>query len=218
MQRSPSTKFHAKVTALRDNSNGDCNFGEVVVAEHGCDLSTKKDNIAQFCYQCPESFLGSDVCLMVRKHNLDGVNLVRKYWEFCHSLEIGVRRTVKYYARVQCNKETGLAVGFSGPFLYKGFYYQEGQGLQSKNEVLGEPPKALIANVEREWKERNEYTLLKRDQKGSTLPSGRATILSDDTGAQSTGKVFNKGAQFEGNGNGAKYENCHIVMKYKAVP
>ncbi|KAK7333371.1 hypothetical protein VNO80_30139 [Phaseolus coccineus] len=163
-----------------------------------CVKITQKDNVPLFSYQYPKSFLGSQVSLIPGKHMLEGVNLQKRYWEFNHELEVGVRRNLTSYARVLCNKETGLMVGFSGPFLYKGFIFEDGQGLQSKNEVLGEPPKPLIANVEREWKER-KYTLFKRDENGYTLPSAQANMS-----ARATEKVFNIGAQFQGNGNGAK--------------
>nr|XP_007146625.1 hypothetical protein PHAVU_006G056000g [Phaseolus vulgaris]ESW18619.1 hypothetical protein PHAVU_006G056000g [Phaseolus vulgaris] len=157
-------RFHAKLTAIRD-SNGDYRFGEVVVAQHGCEISTRKNNIPFFRYNCSESFPGNDVSLMPRMHMLDA------YWDFSHSLEIGVRRNLRCYGRVECDKETGLMVGLSGPFLYKGFFIQDELGLE-----------------------------------------GQANM-----GAQATEKMFNMGAQFQGNGNGAKYQNCNIVMKYKAA-
>ncbi|KAK8468545.1 hypothetical protein PHAVU_006G056000 [Phaseolus vulgaris] len=125
-------RFHAKLTAIRD-SNGDYRFGEVVVAQHGCEISTRKNNIPFFRYNCSESFPGNDVSLMPRMHMLDA------YWDFSHSLEIGVRRNLRCYGRVECDKETGLMVGLSGPFLYKGFFIQDELGLEGKNVVLGEP-------------------------------------------------------------------------------
>jgi len=150
-----------------------------------------------------------DFILKSREQKVDRVNTERTYWEFCHSYYVGVRRKLKYFVSILCNKETGLSVGFSGPFMYKGVIFDDELGLQSKCEVSGEAPKELIANAESEF-EGDEHTLLKINQNGCTLPSAKAkkaintqTMAVVHASAHATGLINSIGGQTQGHFNGA---------------
>jgi len=210
-------RFHVKITALRD-SRGDCNFGEVLVVSEDGDIGDPivLDYHAWFPYSCEDKS-----CYFILKsmeQKLDRVHMERTYWEFCHSCDVSFRRRVKYFVNIQCNKETGLSVWFSGPFMYKGVVFQDELGLQSKREVSGKPPKELIANAESEF-EGAKYTLLKRNQNGCTLPSAKAkkaineaaqTRAVFNTAARATGLINTIGGQTQGHFNGAIIQNVHF--------
>jgi len=209
-------RCHAKITALRD-SRGDCKFGEVLVSQDGDDGDpTVEDDYAWFTYSCEDE--GGDFTLKCREQKPDRVNMERTYWEFCHSYDVGIRRKLKYFVSIQCNKETGLSVSFSGPFMYKGVIFDDELGLQSKREVSGKPPKELIANAESEF-EGTKYTLLKRNQNGCTLPSAKAkkaineaaqTTAVFNTAARATGLINTVGGQTQGHFNGAILHNVQF--------
>ncbi|KAL9319906.1 hypothetical protein ACSQ67_011745 [Phaseolus vulgaris] len=207
-------RCHAKITALRD-TRGDCNFGEVVVSKYGDDEDlTLDDNYACFNYSCEDE--GGEFILKSREQKLELVNMERTYWEFRHSYDVGLRRKLKYFVSIHCNKETGLSVGFNGPFMYKGVFFYIEQGLQSKREVSREAPKGLIANAESEF-EGDEHTLMKRNQKGCTLPSAKAkkaintqTVAVVHTPAHATGLINSIGGQTQGHFNCAMLKNVNF--------
>ncbi|RDX65053.1 hypothetical protein CR513_56322, partial [Mucuna pruriens] len=193
-------RFHMKVTAVRDN-NGDCKFKEVIIVENGSGPnSAVVDNYACLRYGCEDE--SGEFTVKSKDQNLDRVNLEKTYWSFCHSYDIGIRRQLKYFVSIQCNKVTGLCVGFSGPLMYKGVVFEDELGLHSKCEVLGKPPKALIAKVESEF-EGKLYIIFQRgkgDQNGETLPSAQATRLTNNinTGGQAKGLNNNIGGYTQG--------------------
>ncbi|CAJ1963918.1 unnamed protein product [Sphenostylis stenocarpa] len=214
-------RIYVKITALRD-SNGDCKFGEVLVIERGNkEDRTVDDDYASFTYCCDDE--SGDFWVKCRSQNLDRVNMERTYWEFSHSYDVGLRRKLKYFVSIQCNKETGLSVVFSGPFMYKGVIFDDELGLQSKREVSGEPPKGLIANAESAF-EGKGYTLLKRNQNGCTLPSEKAkkaiktgaqALPVLNPGSQASGLINNLGSQTQGHFNGAVLHNVQIYGQYQ---
>ncbi|KAK7333372.1 hypothetical protein VNO80_30140 [Phaseolus coccineus] len=208
-------RCHAKITALRD-SRGDCKFGEVVVSQYGVGDPTVDDDHTCFFYSCVDE--GGEFTLKSREQRIDRVNMERTYWEFCHSYDVSLRRKLKYFVSIQCNKETGLSVGFSGPYMYKGVIFDDELGLQSKREVSGEAPKELIANAESEF-EGDEYTLLKINENGCTLPSAKAknaikkaprTMPVVHTAAHATGLINSIGGQTKGHFNGAILKNVNF--------
>ncbi|QCD78176.1 hypothetical protein DEO72_LG1g1808 [Vigna unguiculata] len=211
MCKTHQVRCHVKISALRD-SRGDCKFGEVVVSQQGDVDPTVRDDSAWFKFWCEDG--GAHIFLKSTEQKLDRV-MERTCWEFCYSFDVGDRRTLKYFVSIRCNKETGLSVGFGGPFLYKGVIFEEKLGLPSKVVVSGEPPKELTENAESEFKGK-KYTLLKRDENGCTPPSGKAkkainkaaqTVAVVHTAAQATGVINNIGGHTQGNFNGAVLNN-----------
>jgi len=200
-------RCHVKISALRD-SRGDCKFGEIVVSQQGDVTPFVWGESAAFTYWCDNR--PSIIYLKPTEQKLDRM-MERTFWELGYFYDVGDKALLKYFVNIHCNKETGLSVGFNGPWMGESLLLTEKLGLASKREVSGEPPKGLTENAESEF-EAQRYTLLKRDEYGCTPPSGKAkkainkaaqTVAVIHTAAQDTGLINNIGGHTQGNFNGA---------------
>jgi len=184
-----------ELIAERDNK-GYFNYGVVRVVEAGTSDSRSSinyDKVKFFSKLCEKR-----VCVYVVD---PGVN--KKDWTVTHAYPRGLRTDTGFYVDITCHKLKGLSAQHRGPFK---FPYPEIL-LVIRREINGEPPTSMNAFVESEFIG-NEYILFQGEGRGNS-----ATEASVQ-GTRVT--VNNTAAEFQGNGNGSRYQNCYVVMNHKA--
>jgi len=199
-------RVHMELIAERDNNYGYFNYRLVRVVEAGTTYSPPSNHgdevrfITILCHKRASSYSVTP----------PGVNKVT--WKVEHSCSQGFITEVSFHVNIECHKVNGLSVKFRGPFKFKApriitESLLERSTPQIQRQVNGEPPKYINAFVESAFTGK-EYILFQGEGRGNggTEASVQGTRVT----------VNNTAAQFHGNGNGSRYENCHVVMKYKA--
>ncbi|KAG2394760.1 hypothetical protein LR48_Vigan09g098800 [Vigna angularis] len=193
-------RVNMELIAERDNKYGYFKYRLVRVVEAGT------------TYSPPTSFDGGNVSFFtifcqkrVSFYSVTPPGVNTMTWKVRHSYSQGIKMDMNFHVNIECHKIDGLSVKFRGPFKFKfpGFFTEsllERSTPEIQREVHGEPPKPIIAFVESGFIG-NEYILVPGERRGSV---------------QGTKVTVNNTGNFQGIGNGCRFDNCNVHMEYKA--
>jgi len=185
-------RVNVELIAERDN-NGYFNYRVVRLVEAG--FSDSRSSIHYDKVNLVSKFWETRLCSFTV-----GPGINKKIWGVRHEYPFGLRKDTGFYVEITCHKEKGLSAQHRGPF--KSLHPETLLGI--RREIYGEPPTSINEFVESEFIG-NEYMLFQGEGRGNSATEASARVT-----------VNNTAAQFQGNGNGSRYQNCYVVMNHKA--